>query len=387
MSIIIYQNKNVNPTRGGINRMSVIYNSQLSKYGYKVWFLASEVVDSHILDNQLVLRGTSREAKHKEFNDIIGRYEVELMIYQDGITPNHNYILRWAKESGIKIVDIIHSTLRGMYGIGGHPALSNLKPLFVRNIVNKGLNYYFMIKYSKLYREQFQISDKVVQLSDKFRDEITYFTGWTDFSKFTSITNPLTLKAPSVDVSKKKNIVLHVGLLSPQKRQDLLLKIWQRVHELKSNWQLIIVGEGSKRQQLEAQSHRLGLRNISFEGFQKPERYYEDASIFSLTSGYESFGLVLVESMAYGCVPMAFNSFETACDIIDDDINGKLIQPFDIEAYAQQMVWLMDNQEQREEMAQKAIEKSKAFDIDAIGKQWYDLIDDIKRISNVKRKQ
>ena len=144
------------------------------------------------------------------------------------------------------------------------------------------------------------------------------------------------------------------------------------------------MGDGPKRQQLEAQSRKLGLRNIYFEGFQKPESYYEDASIFSLTSGYESFGLVLVESMAYGCVPMAFNSFETACDIIDNGINGKLIQPFDIEAYAQQMVWLMDNQEQRKEMAQKAIEKSKAFDIDAIGKLWYDLIAEIQ--GNTKKK-
>lgn len=383
MNIVIFQTKNVNPERGGINRMSVTYFDILTKGGHDVWFLSLNK-EGTLLPNQLIAEGTTIDEQHQSFHKIISDYQIELMIYQNGISPYQNFILRWAKESGIKIVDIIHNTLRGMYGIGGHPALSNLKPLFVRNMVNKGLNYYFMMKYGKLYSEQFQISDKVVLLSDKFRDEITYFTGWTDSSKFIAITNPQTLKAPIVDVTKKKNIVLNVGLLSAQKRQDLLLKVWQRVHKLRSNWQLIIVGEGPKRQQLEAQSRKLGLRNIFFEGFQKPESYYEDASIFSLTSGYESFGLVLVESMAYGCVPMAFNSFETACDIIDDDINGKLIQPFDIEAYAQQMVWLMDNQEQREEMAQKAIEKSKAFDVDAIGKLWYDLIAEIQ--GNTKKK-
>lgn len=376
MNIIIFQNKTVNPEKGGINRMSVTYFEILTKGGHDVWFLSLNKEGTQ-LSHQLIAEGITKDEQHKSILKIISDFHVELMIYQDGITPYQNYVLRWAKEVGLKIIDIIHSTLRGMYGIGGHPALSNLKPLFVRNVVNKGVNYYFMMKYGKLYREQFQISDKVVLLSDKFRDEITFFTGWTDFSKFTAITNPLTLNAPTVDVSKKKNIVLHVGLLSAQKRQDLLLSVWQRVCKQKGNWQLKVVGDGPKRQHLEAQSRKMGLRNISFEGFQKPESYYEEASIFSLTSGYESFGLVLVESMAYGCVPMAFNSFETACDIIDDGINGKLIQPFDVEAYAQEMIKLMDNQEQRKEMAQKAIEKSKAFDIDAIGKLWYDIIEKI----------
>ena len=384
MSIIIYQHMIVSPVKGGISRMSVVYRQLLMKAGYEVFFLSTDRGDNTFLDGQLILDGDTFEKQHTSFLDIIKEYHVELMIYQDGISPKNNYILRWANECNLKIINEIHNTLRGMYGLDGHPRLSNIRPKWLRLIVNKCVNYYFVIKYGGLYREEFELCDKVVLLSDKFRSEITYFTHWNDFSKFTAITNPLTIEVPSVDIFKKKKIVLHVGLLSSQKRQDLLLNVWKIVEEKKNNWKLLILGDGPKRQQLEAQSRKLGLRNISFEGFQKPESYYEDASIFSLTSGYESFGLVLVESMAYGCVPMAFNSFETACDIIDNGINGKLIQPFDIEAYAQQMVWLMDNQEQRKEMAQKAIEKSKAFDIDAIGKLWYDLIAEIQ--GNTKKK-
>lgn len=374
MSIIIYQKKTVSPTRGGINRMSIIYNNILSKNGYEVWYLASETDNNDLQKKQLSLKGKTQGERKNEFLKIIHQYEVQLMIYQDGISPYNNYILRWAKEYGIKIIDVIHNTLRGMYGIGGFPFLSSIKPHLVHTIVNKCVNCYFMYKYRKLYREEFELSDRVVLLSDKFREEISYFTGWHDFSKFSAISNPLTLWPQHDFQIKKQKIVLHVGLLSSQKRQDLLLKIWKFVEERESDWQLIIIGDGTWRKKLETQCKKFGLKQVKFLGFQSPEEYYNDASIFCLTSAYESFGLVLVESMAFGCVPMAFNSFETACDIIDNDVNGKLIKPFDIQAYADELMKLMNDEIRRERMGIAAVKKSKTFDVDIIGKQWIDLV-------------
>lgn len=377
MSIIIYQHMIVSPVKGGISRMSVVYRQLLMKAGYEVFFLSTDRGDNTFLDGQLFLDGDTFEKQHTSFLDIIKEYHVELMIYQDGISPKNNYILRWANECNLKIINEIHNTLRGMYGLDGHPRLSNIRPKWLRLIVNKCVNYYFIIKYGGLYREEFELCDKVVLLSDKFRSEITYFTHWNDFSKFTAITNPLTIEVPSVDIFKKKKIVLHVGLLSSQKRQDLLLNVWKIVEEKKNNWKLLILGDGPKRHQLEKQSQKLGLTNMSFLGFQKPEIYYEEASIFCLTSGFESFGLVQVEAMAYGCVPMAFNSFETANDIIDDGVNGKLITPFNIKKYADELMKLMDDEEHRNKMAVKAVEKSKEFNVNKIGEKWTGLIKDL----------
>ena len=358
--------------------MSFIYDKILSEKGYKVWLLASESADNHILSNQLILKGVSREAKHAEFIDTLKQYKVDLLIYQNGITPSNIHILRWSREANIKIITVIHNTLRGMYGVGGHPKLSAIRPEFAKNIVNKCVNYYFIHKYGKLHREEFELSDKVVLLSDKFREEITYFTGWRDFSKFSAIFNPLTIQAPKAINAGKNKTVLHVGLANMSKRQDLLLKIWSIVEQERNDWTLKIVGDGSNKPNLERLAGKLKLKHVEFLGYQSPEKYYEEASIFCLTSAFESFGLVLVESMAFGCVPMAFNSFETACDIIDDGVNGKLIKPFNLDEYAREMIYLMDNYEQRQKMALNAIEKSKAFNIDAIGKQWYDLIAELQ---------
>lgn len=374
MSVIIYQRLAVDPTKGGISRMSTVYYDMLTRAGYEVWYLSACTEDRIPLERQLLLEGNSLDEQRESFDQIVSRYDVKLMIFQDGITPCHNYILHWAKECDVKCIDVIHSTLRGMYGVDGHVSLSKIKPNILKWGVNKCVNHYFMMKYGKYYREQFELSDRVVLLSDKFREEITYFTGWKDLSKFTAISNPLTLNPPTNINTNKKKTVLHVALFNEQKRQDLLFDMWKLVENLRPDWTLKIVGDGYLRPKLEAKMKALQLKHVVFLGYQSPQPYYDEAAVFCLTSAYESFGLVLVEAMAYGCVPMAFNSFETACDIIDDGENGKLIKPFNVQVYADELMKLMDNDGYRNKLSVNALDKSKAFDKQIIGEKWIRLV-------------
>lgn len=67
---------------------------------------------------------------------------------------------------------------------------------------------------------------------------------------------------------------------------------------------------------------KLNLRNIEFKGTQPSEPYYAESSVLCMTSTYEGFPMVLIEAQQYGCVPMAFDSFEAVHDIIEDGENG-----------------------------------------------------------------
>lgn len=380
MNIIIFQTVTVNPNEGGINRMSKVYFDYLTSNGYNVWFMSIEQGDRPILPRQLIAEGNTFVEQHDSFCQLIESHNIEVMIYQNGIAPYQNYILLWAKECNVKIIDVIHSTLRGMYSIYGHSLLSKIRPHFVKKFVNRIVNYYFIWKYGRCYHEQFELSDRVVLLSEKFYDEITYFTGWNDFSKFATIFNPLTLGVPqTISISSKKNTVLHVALLTEQKRQDLLLDIWKLVEIKRPDLTLKIVGDGYMRDRLKSKAQKLKLNNCEFLGFQTPQPYYNEASVFCLTSAYESFGLVLVEAMAFGCVPIAFNSFETVTDIISDGEDGILVSPFDVEVYAQKIIMLMEDNFRRMELAEKAVQKSKHFRTEIIMPKWIDLIESLKK--------
>jgi glycosyltransferase involved in cell wall biosynthesis len=98
-----------------------------------------------------------------------------------------------------------------------------------------------------------------------------------------------------------------------------------------------------------------------------------------MTSLFEGFGLVLVEAMHYGVVPMAFNSYANVSDIIEDGKSGYLISPFDINAYAERLAWLMIHEDERQSMSLTAKQKSEEFSMDRIGGKWDKLIDDLIR--------
>ena len=58
--------------------------------------------------------------------------------------------------------------------------------------------------------------------------------------------------------------------------------------------------------------------------------------------------MVLMEAMQMGVVPIAFNSFESVYDIIDDRLNGIIVENNDIDMYVKQLKWLMCHEEECE---------------------------------------
>ncbi|WP_350269475.1 glycosyltransferase [Brevibacterium sp. CBA3109] len=74
---------------------------------------------------------------------------------------------------------------------------------------------------------------------------------------------------------------------------------------------------------------------IRLRGFDpRAKRKFEESSFTLLTSEYEGQPLVLLESMAVGCIPIAYNIKYGPADIITHGVNGFLVPPSDIDAMA-----------------------------------------------------
>ncbi|MGN0835633.1 MAG: glycosyltransferase [Candidatus Spyradosoma sp.] len=191
----------------------------------------------------------------------------------------------------------------------------------------------------------------------------------------------------NVDFSAKKKELLFVGRMSfVEKRPDLLLRAWTKLQTAFPDWSLRFVGKGEYLPELKKLAETLGAERVSFEGFQKPEKYYRDAAIFCMTSAYESFGNVLVEAAAFGCVPVAFDSFPAARDIIADGENGALVPAFDLDAYAETLARLMRDDALREQLARNALAQiPEKFSPEKIGGAWEKLFAEV--LSEKKRSE
>ena len=93
-----------------------------------------------------------------------------------------------------------------------------------------------------------------------------------------------------------------------------------------------------------------------------------------MTSTFEGFGMVLIEGMQHGCIPMAFESFTAVRDIIEPDRTGILVPPFDLEQYAARLLDLMRDGGKREAMSAACFRNSGKFGKSRIAGLWENLL-------------
>ena len=92
------------------------------------------------------------------------------------------------------------------------------------------------------------------------------------------------------------------------------------------------------------------------------------------TAAYEGWPMVMMEAMPMGCCCLGFDSYDAIHDIIEDGVNGRIIPDNDIKGYYQALSDLMQDENKRIAIGKSAIESSKRFSIDIIGKKWRDVL-------------
>ena len=144
---------------------------------------------------------------------------------------------------------------------------------------------------------------------------------------------PLPSKPPVLDpgdlIDPERKLLLTVGRLDPPKRQDLLIQAF--ADAVASDWELVVLGEGPSRLELEALTAKLGLAGrVRLPGFAgNLADWYIRADLFVLPSSYEGFPNALLEAAAHGTASIAFDVKAGPRDILGADCERGLLLPDD----------------------------------------------------------
>lgn len=102
---------------------------------------------------------------------------------------------------------------------------------------------------------------------------------------------------------------------------------------------------------------------------------FQRASFSILPTGQEAFGLSLVESMACGCIPIAYDVPYGPGAIITDGVDGFLVPFGDIDGLAERVIQLREmGYSELESMRSAARKRAEDFDSDRIGKDWCEAV-------------
>lgn len=185
---------------------------------------------------------------------------------------------------------------------------------------------------------------------------------------------PNSVSGSAADACTKRSIdVVSVGRLSYEKGVDLLLDALAepvlREHELS----VVIVGDGPLREVLESKARTLHLE-VEFAGAMlDPDSILRRSKIFALPSRSEGHPLALLEAMASGCVPVAFDC-EGPHDIVTDGADGRLVPRENSVAFATHIDELLRHETRRTEMSARAIESVRRFDPAVVDQKWNQLL-------------
>jgi glycosyltransferase involved in cell wall biosynthesis len=179
-------------------------------------------------------------------------------------------------------------------------------------------------------------------------------------------------------------VMLAIGRIAPEKGYDLLIQAFAAVAADCRNWNLVVLGDGPDRHQLEEMARSLGLaERVQFAGRQdNPFDWLRHASLFVLSSRYEGFPNALLEAMQCGLPVVAFDCANGPSDIIRDGTDGILVPSEDVSALAQALSKLARDSELRARLAKRASEVAVRFPPEKIYGSWLALCDRLERESS-----
>ena len=145
--------------------------------------------------------------------------------------------------------------------------------------------------------------------------------------------------------------------------------------------QLLIIGDGPLRWQLQSRAEKLGIgERVKFLGVQKNIfAYLKKADCFLLTSKTEGFPNVLVEAMACGLPVIATDCKSGPAEILEGGKLGILIPNDEQDLLVEAMCRVYESPALRKELGAKAKSRARDFSIEKIFQEWKETIDELAK--------
>lgn len=330
------------PYPGGVTEHIKCLGEELRKMGHTVTVVAPSSSNVDGLEENIIR--ISRAVLPVRFNGAVARLSLAPQVYQrvKGVLKTGQF-------------DIVHC----------HEPTAPLLPLAMlrhSNSINVGTFHSFGETIHPVYEYGKAVLDPLldrldgrIAVSEAARD---YVAHWFP-ADYTIIPNGVKIERfgseylqPIERFMDGKLNILFVGRLERRKGFRHLLRAYPLIKAAVPQARLIVVGAFNKEDRAAylryVRLHK--LRDVRFVGYVSSDelaRYYRTAHVFvAPATGYESFGLVLLEAMAAGA-PVVASSIAGYRSVIEDGVNGLLVPPAHELPLAETIIKLLQDPEQR----------------------------------------
>jgi len=172
--------------------------------------------------------------------------------------------------------------------------------------------------------------------------------------------------SPIEEFNDGKINILFVGRMEKRKGVDYLLDAYKLVKKELPDSRLIIVGPGTRlRKKYEKKVARNGLEDVVFAGYASYRdlpRFYKTADVVCApATGWESFGIVLLEAMAVG-KPLIASNIDGYASVVTHGEDGLLVPPKNVKKLSEALLTVIDDKSLREKLEVQGRTKAVQYD-------------------------
>jgi glycosyltransferase involved in cell wall biosynthesis len=203
-----------------------------------------------------------------------------------------------------------------------------------------------ILKYWRLKNKKKALNGKrVITVSEGAKNDLEKIS-WLHPKKITTIYNPinqgqiteLSLASNAADFLPDEPYIVHMGRFAKAKRHDVLLDAFKKVVEQKPSLKLVLLVNPAEKVK-QAVTDRQLQENVILPGFiENPFPWIRNAQLLVLSSSYEGFPNVLVESLVCGTPFVSTNCDHGPREITNNFAPDWLVPVGDVDALAEKIV-------------------------------------------------
>ena len=169
-------------------------------------------------------------------------------------------------------------------------------------------------------------------------------------------------------IPEGKRVLLNIGRLAKEKNIEKILRVFPELHKRCPDVQLVIIGEGPLRQELQEQAAELGVADsVSIVGskpWEEIDRYYAIGDVFVSASQSETQGLTYIEAAANG-LPLLCRQDDCLNEVLKEGENG--FEYTNAEEFLQDIDEVLEDPHWREAASKRSEEIAQSFGKKAFG--------------------
>lgn len=202
---------------------------------------------------------------------------------------------------------------------------------------------------------------------------------WKNITKTYVIPNPISFYPEKAAMLQNKQVIM-VGRYNDAKGYDYLIPAWKKVNQRHPDWILNVYGSGELHDEIckWVNERKLSHSVILHEPIDNIQEKYLESSICVLSSRYEGFSLVILEAMSCGVPCVSYDSPYGPRNIICNGEDGLLIDYLNIQALADGICYLIENEKFRKRLGENARSNILRFSKDNVMKCWDMLFNKLK---------